>query len=320
MRRRLEQLSFKAMGTACSITVTVVGDDLWSAERALAAARAEVGACERVLSRFLPGSDLSRLNAAAGEWADADPRLLDALDAALDARAETGGRFDPTVLPALVAAGYDRSYEKLRPRMPTPLAGWRAGAAVEIDRPRGRARLEPGAAVDLGGIGKGFSAARALAAMRRAWPLMPGAVVDLGGDLAIRGSAADGEAWRIAVADPRAPGSRVALLERTSGGVATSGRDGRRFGPEGRFHHLIDPSTGAPAADGPLAVTVAARDAASAEAHATALAITPLGRIPAYLAARPWLSAVIVPDVGGVRRIDAGGPGAALTPMSGVPA
>ena len=320
MRRRLEQLSFKAMGTACSITVTVVGDDVRSAEGALAAARAEVGTCERVLSRFRPGSDLSRLNAAAGEWVEADPRLLDALDAALDARAETGGRFDPTVLPALVAAGYDHSYEQLRPRPPTPLPGWQAGAAIEIDRPACRARLEPGAAVDLGGIGKGFSAARALAAMRRAWPLMPGAVVDLGGDLAIRGSAADGEAWRIAVADPRAPGKRVALLERTSGGVATSGRDGRRFGPGGRFHHLIDPSTGAPAADGPIAVTVAARDAASAEAHATALAITPLDRIPAYLAARPWLGAVVVPDAGAAYRIDAGGPGTALTLMSGVPA
>ncbi|HEX3332417.1 MAG TPA: FAD:protein FMN transferase [Gaiellales bacterium] len=320
MRRRLEQLSFTAMGTICSITVTVVRDDVRSAERALAAARAEVAACERVLSRFLPGSDLSRLNATPGAWIEVDPRLLDALDAALDARAETGGRFDPTVLPALVAVGYDRSYEQLRPRLPTPLAGWRAGAAIEIDRPGGRARLERGAAVDLGGIGKGFSAARALTAMRRAWPLMPGALVDLGGDLAIRGSAADGESWRIAVADPRAPGGRVALLERTSGGVATSGRDGRRFGPGRRFHHLIDPATGAPAADGPVAVTVAAADAASAEAHATALAITPLDRIPAYLAARPWLTAVVVPDAGAVYRIDAGRPGAARTLTRGVSA
>jgi len=308
------------MGTACTITVTVVNDDVWSAERALAAARAEVAACEQVLSRFLPGSDLSRLNAASGEWIEADPRLLDALDAALDARAETGGRFDPTILPALVAAGYDRSYEQLRPRLPTPLAGWRAGAAIEIDRAAGRTRLEPGAAVDLGGIGKGFSATRALAAMRRAWPLMPGALVDLGGDLAVHGSAADGEPWRIAVADPHAPGERVSLMERTGGGVATSGRDGRRFGPGRRFHHLIDPSTGMPADDGPIAVTVAAADAASAEAHATALAITPLERVPAYLAARPWLTAVVVPDTGAVYRSDAGGLGAACTLTRGVPA
>jgi hypothetical protein len=50
------------------------------------------------------------------------------------------------------------------------------------------------------------------------------------------------------------------------------------------------------------------------------LAITPPASIPAYLAARPWLSAVVVPDVGAASRIDAAGPGAAWTLMRGVPA
>ena len=59
------------------------------------------------------------------------------------------------------------------------------------------------------------------------------------------------------------------------GGVATSGRDVRRFGPGGRLHHLIDPATGATAREGPLTVTVVAPDAVEAEAHATALAIVP---------------------------------------------
>jgi thiamine biosynthesis lipoprotein len=320
MIRRLEQLSFRAMGTACTATVTLTATDAWSAERALAAGRAEVAACERSLSRFLPDSDLSRLNAASGAWVDVDERLLDALDAALDARAQTGGRFDPTVLPALVAAGYDRSFEQLRPRLPTPLAGWRAGAAIDLDHGNGRARLEPGAAVDLGGIGKGFSATRALAAMRRAWPLVPGALVDLGGDLAIRGSAPDGGAWRIAVADPHAPGESVCILERKNGGIATSGRDGRRFGPGKRFHHLIDPTTGAPANDGPTAVTVATTDAALAEAHATALAITPVSELGAYLGARPWLTVVAVPESGPVYRVDGGGVESWTALTRGVPA
>jgi thiamine biosynthesis lipoprotein len=205
MMRRLEQLTFGAMGTACSATVTMGARDAWSAERALAAGRSEVAACERALSRFVPGSDLSRLNAAPGEWVQVDPRLVAALAAALDARAATAGRYDPTVLPALMAAGYDRSFEQLRPRLPLPLDGWRAGAAIELDREARLARIEPGTAVDLGGIGKGFAAARAVAAMLAAWPLMPGALVDLGGDLAVRGCAPDAGPWRIAVADPTFP-------------------------------------------------------------------------------------------------------------------
>jgi thiamine biosynthesis lipoprotein len=309
---RLEQLRFGAMGTACSVTVTMDARTAWPAERALAAARGEVAACERALSRFLPDSDLSRLNAAGGEWTRVDARLLAALAAAVEARASTGGRYDPTVLPALLAAGYDRSFDQLRPRPPAPLRGWRAGAAIDVDREAGAARVEEHAAVDLGGIGKGFAAARALAAMRAAWRGMPGAIVDLGGDLAVFGHAPDGGPWRIAVADARAPGEHVAILDITSGGVATSGRDKRRFGPGGRLHHLIDPATGRPAELGPLTATIVAGDAAAAEAHATALAVTPVAEAPAYLAERPWLAAVIVPDSGPVMQVG--------SPSGGVPA
>jgi thiamine biosynthesis lipoprotein len=318
--RRLEQLSFRAMGTACSATVTMALRDTWSAERAILAARAEVAACERALSRFLPQSDLSRLNAAGGEWVAVAPRLIAALAAALDARDATGGRYDPCVLPVLVAAGDDRSFEQLRPRPPIPLDGSRAGAAIELDRDAGRARLAPGAAVDLGGIGEGFAAGRAVAAMQAAWPLIPGALVDLGGGLAVRGIAPDGGPWRIAVADPHAPGGRVGILEVTAGGVATSGRDRRRFGPGKRMHHLIDPGTGASAGPGPLAVTVAAPDAAAAEAHSTALAITPVAEAPAYIAARPWLAAVVVPHSGPAFRAGGTQTARSLALLHGIPA
>ena len=130
----------------------------------------------------------------------------------LDAREETGGLFDPAVLPALVAAGYDRSFEELEPRAARAAFGWRAGAAVEVDHTRARARIEPGAAVDLGGIGKGFSADRAVRAMIAAWPSMPGCVVDLGGDIAVWGKPPDRGTWRIAVADPR-HGGRLSVLQ-----------------------------------------------------------------------------------------------------------
>ena len=174
---------------------------------------AEVAACERALSRFDAASDLSRLNAAGGAWTAVDRRLVEALRLALRAREDTGGRFDPTVLPALVAAGYDRSFEQLAER-PAPPRGRVAGRRRDRARRRrrARARLEPGAAVDLGGIGKGYAAARALAAMREAWPMLPGGLVDLGGDLALAGETPERGPWRIAVADPRRPGATAGVL------------------------------------------------------------------------------------------------------------
>jgi thiamine biosynthesis lipoprotein len=298
MAARLETLPFRAMGTQCAVSVTAGRDDRVRARRAMDAGRAEVVACERALSRFDPGSDLMRLNGASGAWAPVGERLLEALRTALQARADTAGRFDPTILPALVAAGYDRSFEQLTPRAPHVARSWHAGAQIEIDVPGGRARIEAGAAVDLGGIGKGFSAARALAAMRTAWPDVPGALVDLGGDIAVWGTSPEGARWRLGVADPRVSGAALGMLRIAAGGVATSGRDRRRFGLAGELHHLIDPGTGAPARGGPLAVTVVAADAAAAEAHATALAVTPARAARAYVAERPGLGAVVVPDTG----------------------
>ena len=294
MNDRLARLEFHAVGTTCTAAVTTGAP----AKRALAAARTEVAACEAALSRFDPASDLSRLNRAGGTWTPIDVRLGEALRLALRAREDTDGRFDPTVLPALLAAGYDRSFEQLVARPPRLAPGWRAGATIELDEEGCRARLPAGAAVDLGGIGKGYAAMRALDAMRAVWPMLPGGLVDLGGDLALHGRSPDGGAWRIAVADPRRPGTTAGTLLLGSCGVATSGRGVRRFGPGGSQHHLIDPATGTPAAPGPLAVTVVAPTAAEAEAHATALGISSLADAATHVDRWPRISAVYIPHAG----------------------
>lgn len=298
MIARLHQRVFRAMGTTCAVAVTAGSSDARRAQHAFSAALAEVDACERALSRFDDASDLSRLNRAGGGWTAVDERLLEALRAALRARAYTGGKFDPTILPALAAAGYDRSFELLEERTARVADGWRPGARIELDPKRGRARIEPDAAVDLGGIGKGFTATRAIWAMREAWSELAGAFVDLGGDIAFWGTPPGRGPWRVAVADPLRADSILGTLEIASGGVATSGRDQRRFGPGRTLHHLINPTTGFSAQGAPLAVTVVAPDAAVAEAYATALGVTPFPLAPAYVAVRPEIAALVVPAVG----------------------
>jgi thiamine biosynthesis lipoprotein len=298
MTRDLQRKSFRAMGTTCGVAATAGAHDVFLARRALDAAQAEVAACERVLSRFDPNSDLSRLNRAAGEWVAVDTRLIEALAAALRGRTNTCGLFDPTILPALAAVGYDRSFELLTERAAAPLDGWHGGASIDVDAGSGRARVEQDAAVDLGGIGKGFAATRALLAMRTAWSALPGGLVDLGGDIAVWGEPPEGGPWRVDMADPRAHDRVYGTLELTSGGIATSGRDTRRFGPERRLHHLIDPATGEPAAAGPLSVTVVAESATEAEQYATALGISTVDDAHDLLASRQEVAALLIPEFG----------------------
>ena len=298
MITRLHRATFAAMGTTCEVAVTAGREDARRARQAIAAARAEVETCEDVLTRFDPGSDLSRLNAHAGEWVAVDERVGGLLRSALRARSATNGKFDPTILPALVALGYDRSFEDLRRRSARRAPGWRAGGLVELDSDAGAARLGAGVAVDSGGNGKGYSAARALEALLGAWARVPGAFVDLGGDVVFHGAPPGGGRWNVGVADPRRPGRTLAVLGLAGGAAATSGRDRRRFGPHDRHHHLIDPATGASAVSGPLAVTVVGTEASMVEAFATALAISTLEESRELLTHCVGLSALVVPEVG----------------------
>jgi thiamine biosynthesis lipoprotein len=198
---------------------------------------------------------------------------------------------------AAADAGYDRSFELLEERDARRADDWRPGTAIELDPRNGRARLEPGTSVDLGGIGKGYAAGRALDAMLVTGSLA-GGLVDLGGDIAVRGQSPEGGPWLVAVADPRRTGETLAVLALDGGGVATSGRDARRFGPAGSLHHLIDPETGESSLGGPLTVTVVAPDPVAAEVNATTLAIAGLGEAGAHVAARPGISALYVPHTG----------------------
>ena len=120
--------------------------------------------------------------------------------------------------------------------------------------------LEPGTRLDLGGIGKGYAVDCAVAGLGEHGPCL----VNAGGDIAVAGSPRAG-AWAVSVDTPAGP-LTVGL---TSGGLATSGRDRRRWirGGEER-HHLIDPASGRPAASPWLRVTVAAPTAVAADVAA----------------------------------------------------
>jgi thiamine biosynthesis lipoprotein len=136
-------------------------------------------------------------------------------------------------------------------------------------------RRPPGLRFDLGGIGKGWIADRALHLLA-AWP---SAVIDADGDLAIR--CAPGRIWEVAVDDPRTPDTSLAVLRLAAPGglparwgVATSGTSIHRWTVDGRSrHHLIDPRTGLPAVTDVVQATVVAGSALRAEALAKAAVI-----------------------------------------------
>ena len=103
--------NFRAMGT--DVGLWLWPDDDQQAQPALAESEQFFAQTEARLSRFQPESELSQLNRAAGRPFAASDLLYDLVETALTWRERTAGIFDPTILEALIAAGYDRSFEKV---------------------------------------------------------------------------------------------------------------------------------------------------------------------------------------------------------------
>ena len=218
------------------------------------------------LTRFSESSELSRFNASAGRWVEVSDELAELLRQSLRAYEVSGGLVHVATLAGLLAAGYTRDFAlgstptERAPAAPRPLP--------ELLEVRGRlALLRPGAAIDLGGVAKGWLADRLAERMGE------NCLVNLCGDLYARGAGETGEGWPVGF------GERTVLLRDL--GAATSGVAKRMWGPG--LHHLIDPRTMRPAVTDLEEASVIASTATDAEIFAKVALL--LGRAEA----QTWL-------------------------------
>jgi FAD:protein FMN transferase len=274
-------VAFPAMSTM--VEITGIGVPAREVTSAAALGRCLAQKWEAWFSRFQPDSQLCRLNAAWGAAVRVEDDVLDLLETVKAAVRRTAGRFDPSILPALEATGYDRSIEHIRSTPPRttgdacPAAGLQGWESARIDRARGEIQLPPGMRIDLGGVAKGAFVDR-LARELGSWP---GGCIDAGGDLLVWGVPPDGDYWRIGIEDPFHIETEM-LVANVRGsnriGAATSGTYRRHWSiGERMVHHLIDPGTGFPLVDGVQSLTAFASDVTSAEIASKALMVAATG-------------------------------------------
>jgi thiamine biosynthesis lipoprotein len=259
-------LDVPAMGGRMRLRVACTPGDQTRARHDLGLLARRVDRWAARLTRFDPASELCRLNLdpAAAETT-VGPTLAQVLGWAEEAGRRTDGVVDVTLLDERLAA--EAGGPPAPRRRP---ARW--GPRIGPGGRRGRILRQGRFRFDLDGVAKGCIADRALASLRR----YPAALVDADGDIAIGMGART--CWTIAVADPDVPARDQLVLDldrvgRRVLGVATSGVDVHRWGTGHGRHHLIDPSSGRPAAGDVRQCTVVATSAALAEVVAKAIVI-----------------------------------------------
>jgi thiamine biosynthesis lipoprotein len=307
-QQTVQRVLFKAMGCHMSAALDAGSD----AKGRLDEVPGWFARWEQHLSRFLPDSELSILNGCGGYPVQVSPILWSALKAAVEAARTTDGLVTPMVLPALKWAGYDRSFDLMgtdgtdRPggrvlstRSEPPAIGVYSWQELDMDARTRMVRLPSGVGLDLGGTAKGWAADKAASMLGHYAP----ALVDAGGDIAISGPMQNGQGWPIGVADPFEPNRQIELLIVHTGGVATSGRDYRRWKKGDSWkHHIIDPRSAQPAETNILSATVIGPSALMAEAGAKAALILGSTEGLAWLDAQPELEGLLVLDDGQIIR------------------
>lgn len=259
----LYRIDFKAMGTSMT---AMLESPHPQASQALECLPAQFEEWEKILSRFRPGSELNQLNHAAGLPFKVSPTLWDVCASAHEMEHLSTGLVRATLRLALEQAGYDRNFEDIPPTQHTAyFPGWNSAHSLDeayFNEEEQSICLPAGVQLDFGGVAKGWAAMQALKLLAS----HGAAMVSAGGDMAFTAGEQNDYDWPISVNDPFHPGSSLATLRLRGGGLATSGRDRRRWVQNRQWkHHIIDPRTCLPAITDVFTITAIAPDAILAE-------------------------------------------------------
>ena len=262
-----------SMGSEVHLTAWTA--DERAATAAFEAVFDEFDRLDALMSVWKEGSDIEKLNRAAGDKAvPVSAEVREVLNMARQASEWTDGKFDVTFGALSGLWKFDHDLDGNIPARADvlarlPLIDYRK---LEVDQAKGTAFLkQKGMRAHLGGIGKGYAVDRAAAIMRGRG--INDFMIQSGGDLYVAGRRGD-RPWRAGIQDPRGPaGSIFASMDLSDSAFSTSGDYERFFMKDGRrYHHIIDPDSGEPA-QGSRSVTIVTPRAVVADGLSTGVFI-----------------------------------------------
>lgn len=289
---RIARFEFDGMGTV--ITGEVYGEQ---AGEALQAVIDETERLEKLLSRFIPNSDISRINSSAGSGIEkVSNEAYEILSRAVEFSKCCKGCFDVTIEPlvTLWSSVKDKRQppDESRIKRILPLVNY---ADLVLDTGKRAVGLKKsGQSIDLGGIGKGFAADKILEVFKKYE--VSSAYSNFGGNIAATGTKPDGTPWRFGIRHPRQENSLIGAVSVVNKSVVTSGDYQRYFtGGDGkRYHHILDPITGYPSKSELISVTVVADFSTVADALSTILFIAGVDRGIELLKLYPGIDVIFI--------------------------
>jgi thiamine biosynthesis lipoprotein len=264
------------------MTLTAYGTD---AQEAVDAAADEITRLDAILSTGDSESEIYQINQQGGGILSEDTAYL--VERSLSLYQETDGAFDIAIYPVMEAWGFTTDEFRVpeESELEELLTRCDAGEIQYDPESKEITFGMDGMRIDLGGIAKGYTSGRIMDIFRE-YGITSG-LVNLGGNVQTCGTKTDGSLWRVAVQDPADSEEYIGILSVSDQAVITSGGYERYFEEDGRtYHHIIDPTTGYPAENGLISVTVISSDGTLADGLSTSLYIMGLEQAVSYWESR----------------------------------
>ena len=261
------------------------------------AARAQCRTYERLFSRTLAHSDIARINNAGGKRVSISSDTAKLIQAALYYCQQADSLFDITIGKAVALWNFHEGTIAPEKQLKAALAhvNWK-NVHVEQTNDGAFAYLDdPEAALDLGGIAKGWMADQLTELLESEG--LSNFIVNLGGNVVVRGEKPNGQPWRVGLQDPFNKEGILGGIELTNASAVTSGTYERSFTHDGKtYHHILDPKTGYPVETDAAGVTVVTRNSLDAEGYSTTLLALGIERGLAFAKMHPEILNVFFVD------------------------
>lgn len=253
-------------GMDTDISITAYGKN---AEEALADVRSKVTELERLWSVTDENSDIYAINHSQGRTVSINRETEKILSFALYMAEKTGGALEPTIYPVFTAWGFTTGENRIPGRSELVEILQNVGYG-NVKLYGNEVTLPDGMELDLGAVGKGYAADEVANILKEAG--ITSALLDLGGNIQLIGTKPNGDDWKIGLRDPFGE-TYMGVLSINDRAVVTSGNYERYFiGEDGkRYGHILDPSTGYPAENGLVFVTIVATEGKLCDALSTSL-------------------------------------------------
>ncbi len=259
------------MGTLVEITVQEPDKKL--AQKAINKSFNEMSRLEKIMSSYIPDSEISKFNSLAGGEVKipVSPDLLKVIQRGAYWGKLSNGAIDISIGPAIKLWEFNSEIPII------PNKKKLVGAAKFINykdiiiEENLIGLKKKGMSLNLGAIGKGFAVDRAIRELKKTG--IKSGLINAGGDLRAYGLIAGKRPWHIGIQHPRKPEQIIISIDIKDKGVATTGDYQRYFiKNKERYHHILNPKNGWPI-NKTISATVVADTVMDADALSTALFI-----------------------------------------------